>query len=548
MMFEKDYDAIIREHFDLSDKYTRQYILSLDEGADRAKILTALSSSLYDNIVNKVDDIDFGTIPMSRGDITKVEKFNMTEESLSIIRKLALEYKQNPAPVDTITTAIQNVKDNKSIFMKGYALNVELPMLLYNLVTLSIIRATSMIIATCVNYISDPKTKTLRQALDKVAYKDTQNDVMFEQLTYFNSICKDGSLVKILTEVIKNNKKVRAEAADFVDLDPAPEDATDPIEVTDEEVPAPVDDAPEEPINAVDEPQDAPSQEPVPGTDVTDTPPQSDQLYDDQPEEPVADTPVDAELPQTEPVADEEPQDEPPVQDANPDVNPNPETDPDLAPSDAPIVEDPNSDIQTPTGAANPSDDGGEAMNDQPSDAGDGADVVRVSTIDAARESASLTESLFGDAPYDESVSVNEGLGELAIKAAAQHPIATAFAVLALSATTAFIFRDILVKLIRNLIYTAAYTSMKISDYWAIQAELIEANADELELSSDMDEEKKAKVIKKQRKWAERFRKWSNIFNIDRKNTDKKVKEQEAEDKKNKKKVKQDDNGEDVLF
>ena len=548
MMFEKDYDAIIREHFDLSDKYTRQYILSLDEGADRAKILTALSSSLYDNIVNKVDDIDFGTIPMSRGDITKVEKFNMTEESLSIIRKLALEYKQNPAPVDTITTAIQNVKDNKSIFMKGYALNVELPMLLYNLVTLSIIRATSMIIATCVNYISDPKTKTLRQALDKVAYKDTQNDVMFEQLTYFNSICKDGSLVKILTEVIKNNKKVRAEAADFVDLDPAPQDATDPIEVTDEEVPAPVDDAPEEPIDAVDEPQDVPSQEPVPGTDVTDTPPQSDQLYDDQPEEPVADTPVDAELPQTEPVTDEEPQDEHPVSDANPDVNPNPETDPDLAPSDAPIVEDPSSDIQTPTGAANPSDDGGEAMNDQPSDAGDGADVVRVSTIDAARESASLTESLFGDAPYDESVTVNEGLGELAIKAAAQHPIATAFAVLALSATTAFIFRDILVKLIRNLIYTAAYTSMKISDYWAIQAELIEANADELELSSDMDEEKKAKVIKKQRKWAERFRKWSNIFNIDRKNTEKKVKEQEAEDKKNKKKVKQDDNGEDVLF
>lgn len=539
MMFEKDYDAIIREHFDLSDKYTRQYILSLDEGADRNKLLTALSSSLYDNIVNKVDDIDFGTIPMSRGDITKVEKFNMTEESLSIIRKLALEYKQNPAPVDTITTAIQNVKDNKSIFMKGYALNVELPMLLYNLVTLSIIRATSMIIATCVSYISDPKTKTLRQAFDKVAYKDTQNDVMFEQLTYFNSICKDGSLVKILTEVIKNNKSIKAESADFTDYDPAPQDATDPIEVTDEEVPAPID--------VADEPQDVPSQEPVPGTDVTDTPTQSDQLYDDTPEEPVADTPIDAELPSTEPAADEEPQAEPPVQDATPDVNPNPETDPDLAPSDAPIVEDPNSDIQTPTGAVNPSDDGGEAMNDQPSDAGDGADVSRISTIDAARESTSLTDSLFGDAPYSESVSTNEGTGYEIAKAVAKTAF-IALGTLAVTSVLSYAFKDIIIKVIRNGVYAFCSTRMKLADYWEIQAELIEANADELELSSDMDEDKKAKVIKKQRKWAERFRKWSNIFNIDRKTTEKKVKEQEAEDDKNKKKIKQNDNGEDVLF
>ena len=87
-MFKHEYDQIIREHFDLSDKYTRKYITSLKEDAQQDQLLAALSSALYDKIVQKVDDIDFGSIPLSRGDITKVEGFASTEECLNIIRRL----------------------------------------------------------------------------------------------------------------------------------------------------------------------------------------------------------------------------------------------------------------------------------------------------------------------------------------------------------------------------------------------------------------------------------------------------------------------------
>ena len=65
MILKRDYDQIIRENFDLSDKYTRQYIVTLED-AQQEQLIDALSAALYDKIVAKVDEIDFGTIPKSR--------------------------------------------------------------------------------------------------------------------------------------------------------------------------------------------------------------------------------------------------------------------------------------------------------------------------------------------------------------------------------------------------------------------------------------------------------------------------------------------------
>jgi uncharacterized UPF0160 family protein len=122
-MFKHEYDQLIREHFDLTDSYTRKYITSLKEDAQQDQLLNALSSALYEKIVSKVDDIDFGTIPLSRGDITKVQGFASTEECLNIIRNLVIQYKQNPTIVDVVISAVNNIIERKALFIKGYALN-----------------------------------------------------------------------------------------------------------------------------------------------------------------------------------------------------------------------------------------------------------------------------------------------------------------------------------------------------------------------------------------------------------------------------------------
>ena len=55
------------EHLDLTDDLTRKAVIVMNE-AEQTSVLTALTSKLYDNIVSKVDDIDFGEIPMTKGD------------------------------------------------------------------------------------------------------------------------------------------------------------------------------------------------------------------------------------------------------------------------------------------------------------------------------------------------------------------------------------------------------------------------------------------------------------------------------------------------
>lgn len=206
-IFRDEYNKIIREHFDISDDATRKCIVALEDG-EETQLLSALSSALYDKIVDKVDQIDFGSIPMSRGDITKVDGFENTVDCLNIIRNIVLEYKQDPIIVDTVLTAIDNIKTRKGTFVKAYSLNVEFPMVLYNLITLAIENSVSFLIAVCIQYIKDPDTQTTEAALDKVAYNNTKDNLLFTQLNNFNKACATGDIDVALKEVMKNGGKI----------------------------------------------------------------------------------------------------------------------------------------------------------------------------------------------------------------------------------------------------------------------------------------------------------------------------------------------------
>ena len=206
-IFRDEYNKIIREHFDISDDATRKCIVALEDG-EETQLLSALSSALYDKIVEKVDQIDFGTIPISRGDITKVDGFENTIDCLNIIRSIVMEYKQDPAIVDIVLTAIENIKARKGTFAKAYSLNVEFPMVLYNLITLAIENSVSFLIAVCIQYIKDPDTQTTEAALDKVAYNNTKDNLLFTQLNNFNKACATGDIDVALKEVMKNGGKI----------------------------------------------------------------------------------------------------------------------------------------------------------------------------------------------------------------------------------------------------------------------------------------------------------------------------------------------------
>lgn len=89
-----EFEKAVNEYFDLSDKETFSYLRSLEE-ADQNNVLTALTSKLYDKMVEKVDDIDFGDIPKSRGDITKLPNYDKVVDCVDIIKGILISSKQD---------------------------------------------------------------------------------------------------------------------------------------------------------------------------------------------------------------------------------------------------------------------------------------------------------------------------------------------------------------------------------------------------------------------------------------------------------------------
>lgn len=495
-MFKSDYDQIIREHFNLNDNATRKYIVALED-AGQEQLIAALSSALYDKIVSKITDIDFGTIPMSRGDITKVQNFASTEECINIIRKLVLEYKQDPAIVDVVISAISNVKDRKGIFMKGYALNVELPMVIYNTVVLAIERSVSLLISTCIQFIKDPQAQTTKMALDKVAYQQTMDDLLFKQLINFNNMCTNKSLDKILTTLLRNPPKaaaIKARRKGFKEDVEMQYGVVTPINDDDDSPFGDTNGSDFTPDDAAysDTDQDDTESPFAPGSTVEPDNDESEDVinYDAQYRDDLLDM-------LNGPREDEQ------------NATVEPENIPTVKPGDA--VSDDDQAISEYEGNEGDTDDATESdMKNLPVQGDQAVGVDNVSspayqntTDDANNE---LEESITGAVA---------GAGAILFGL----DIVSGFHGIRAVGYGMFEVIKLIISFLRLIVYGFYHTMFKFSDFLAVQADLIEANANELQYSTntDLSDSEREKTVKKQMKIVAKLRTWSNKFNIDKK-------------------------------
>lgn len=124
----------------------------------------------------------------------------------------------------------------------------------------------------------------------------------------------------------------------------------------------------------------------------------------------------------------------------------------------------------------------------------------------------------------DSKVNVSEGLGAQAAIFAWKHK--AAIAAVGYLATRGLIFlAKYAIPMLRNLVYFIFSTKQKISDFWAVQADMLEMNAYQLQYSETMDVDKKKSIIEKQlkiaNKWKARANKWSVDYTISKKNAEK---------------------------
>lgn len=202
----KVYTEAMNKFFDIGDVKTRKVLLAVNE-ADQNTVLTSLANRLYSHIVDKVDDIDFGTIPTSRGDITKIENYDQIVDCINIISEILQNYNQDTSSIEVVDIALQNMIDRTELFTKAYKLNIEMPIIIYNTIALSIVSSVSYMISACVEFVKVSDTEGFDIALNKTASVKTSSCILFKDLAKFNKICASGEFDKSMDFIIKQNTK-----------------------------------------------------------------------------------------------------------------------------------------------------------------------------------------------------------------------------------------------------------------------------------------------------------------------------------------------------
>lgn len=183
-----EFEVLMREYMNYSDRATVRAIAEAST-ENQSQILTALTSRLYNLIVDKADKIDYSTISKSKGDITKVQNYDQLVECIDTIRKIVVEYKESTVSIDTVITAMDNIKKRTTEFKKAFSIGAPIPKMMYNNIVLAIVNSVSFMIATCIEYVKSPKANSFDIALDTVAYRQTMNHLLFATLADFNKGC-----------------------------------------------------------------------------------------------------------------------------------------------------------------------------------------------------------------------------------------------------------------------------------------------------------------------------------------------------------------------
>lgn len=203
MITNADYMQIVSEAYDLSDPYIKKKVIFCNE-AKRQENIENIVGRLYTHIKNDVTGIDFGTIPRSKGIITKIDNYNGLIDCINSIHDLVKSYNQPTKSVDELTTAINNIKNRERVFTKAFTLNIEFPIMLYNMTVTAIVSATSLLMSSSVEFIKNGHDSFIT-SLDKVGYVKSKDHLMIEYVSQFNRNCANGTIDKLINSCIKNN-------------------------------------------------------------------------------------------------------------------------------------------------------------------------------------------------------------------------------------------------------------------------------------------------------------------------------------------------------
>jgi len=179
----------------------RREISSLTEN-QIAKINNVMISNLYKTAIEK-SHIDFEDIPESKGDITRYSGYKTMSQVIAIFKEISDGSNTLKDAVTTVELAINNIIANREAFEKGFKLNKEFIILLYNTLVYACVESISVILSSYIDFVVHP---------DKVEFeiiKAPSNPgwLSLGNLKKFNQSVNTGDFQRSMKQIISSGRE-----------------------------------------------------------------------------------------------------------------------------------------------------------------------------------------------------------------------------------------------------------------------------------------------------------------------------------------------------
>lgn len=188
-------------YYDIITKYSNTNYSSLTESL-QPRVANEIMDKLFVLTIGKYNKIDFSDISRSNGNITRLKFYKNLIESIKTLIEIN-NVTHNLNAVLTINKAIENVIKLKSSFEKSFRIKNNCGIMIYNLVCYSIMEATSYLIASAIDFVSENN-------VEEVKIYEGKELVLVDSLRKFNECAENGTIFKFISKAEEDMKSVKS--------------------------------------------------------------------------------------------------------------------------------------------------------------------------------------------------------------------------------------------------------------------------------------------------------------------------------------------------
>lgn len=199
-MFHRNYamNLLLENASGYSEK-NEIYMLS---EVEQAVVNDKMVGNIYQSAIKK-RDIDFDSIPNTKGDIQKFQGYDNIIGTLSVVRELSKKFGIKIDELSIVEDAVSNLRSHRPVFERGFGLDVDFLKLYYNTLVYACVESTSLILSSYVNYVKTVNNYDFQMKKGKGIY----GNICLESLRSFNNSVKNGEFSKFANNLINKDRQ-----------------------------------------------------------------------------------------------------------------------------------------------------------------------------------------------------------------------------------------------------------------------------------------------------------------------------------------------------